>query len=142
GRALEEAAVRGGDGAGDVEDPADLPRVPAGGGGGDVDHRIGVVQVRDGGGATGCHPALGDASDEVEHAPPAPADPYRDVVCRGGAACRAGEPVVLAAVGERAGVGRPPDAAHHLDGLLQGVDRLPGGEARDAHGLHGVPEVA
>ena len=126
---------------GDVQQPRDLPGVAARRRGGLVDDLVAAPQVpRLQVGERG-QPPVRLAADEPEHPRLVGAHPDGDLVSGRGAALRPGDAVVVALHAQRSPVGGVPDAAYHVDCLVECVYRLPGLQPPSAHRLDRVPEA-
>ncbi len=144
GGAVEEALASLGEGAGDVQDAADLARISSGRRGCLVDAGVAGAEIVNGeiAAAEGDDPAVGLLAEELQHARLVGAEPDGDVVGRERAGLGATDLVVLAGEAHGLAVADIPHAANDRDRLFQRLAGIAGGAVGAAHRLDALPEGA
>ena len=142
GRALQPARGALADLPADVEQPADLARVPARSRGRLVDRPVAAAEVARLQVPERWEPAVAEPAGEAQHARLVGADVERDRMRRARPALGPGDPVVLAVDAHPAALARLPDAADDGDRLGERIHALAGCQPRATHGGDRVPEAA
>jgi hypothetical protein len=126
----------------DVQQAADLARIPAGRGGGLVDDGVAAFQVAGLEVGQAGQPAVGLLPGQAQHPRAEDAEPDGHVMGRLGAALGAADPVLLAVGEDAAPPAGVPGGPDEVDRLAQAGHRFGGRASRPAHRLDRIPEGA